>query len=117
MKVNWEKNTKSDYDKGTFIIMTRRNVHTFTGKDAYSLACWQALALSRFAKCGGRYLVYAYGENDEYAKVMYDECIQRIGVKNDHNFAAHTCSNSGTMSWKEARTFDIGLDISMMNCG
>jgi len=102
--VIWDRDVKfmNSDSAFSFKILTKRRDLIFKGSDAEDLAILQAKALSRFF-AGGRYLVYKVNEN--HFEICFDECIERIGVLDDYIFSASSTSNSGTLSWKEARTF------------
>ena len=104
--VNWDRDLKANND--LFKIITKKSDRLFKGEDAKALAILQARALARYFP-GGRHLVYRMSEKE--FEVVFDECIERVGVADDSIFSASSSSNSGTFSWCEARTFSYFTDV------
>lgn len=103
----WDQSVTVDTEKRYIRIHTRRDAMKFEGEDAFSLASRQADALADFYPGSGRFLVFNESEDDSRARVQYDEAQQRHGVPQDHDYEAKQHANSDTMSWQDARTFEV----------
>jgi len=91
--------------RGDFILQTRRNQMKFKTEKAFYFACLQAQALARFFGGNGRFLVSETSANS--ALVQYDPSPVRDGIEEEFAFCAFQNANSGTVSWREARTFNL----------
>jgi len=93
--------------RGDFILQTRKNQMAFKSEkgEALEFACLQAQALARFFEGNGRFLVSETSANS--ALVQYDPSPVRDGVEEEFAFCAFQNANSGTVSWREARTFNL----------
>jgi len=103
----WGNSVTVDAERGYLKIHTRWDDAYFEGEGAFGLACKQAKALADFYPGSGRFLVRALDLKGDKARVYYDEAQQRHGVKQEHQSEARQHANSGTMTWSEARTFEI----------
>lgn len=101
--VNWDRDVKIVNDE--LIIATKKTDVIFKGEDSESLAIKQAKALANFFSVTGRHKVYKIKNN--HFEITFDECVSRDGVEDDYIYSACSHSNSGTYSWKEARTFSV----------